>query len=328
MTRTRSKLPIDPLPDAAWNRISDRVFSELESGENDQEPAQSADHGPRRHFVIAVAALLAAVAVATVLVITLRQTEPAQTGSRVVTTGSVTSATVGDATLQLGPDTEFVTTGSDAGGWMVVVERGRVEFAVPERANRPSFRVRAGSVLVEVVGTRFVVLRAGDAVGVTVERGSVRVTSRGEARVIHAGETWDHTTDIVGKLAPSAVPAPASLDTAPPRSPATDPVRTARGASNEGTASSTGARDAPSRRERFEEASRLEASDPGRAVDLYLELGKSADAWAANALYAAGRVELERGRSSHAKKLFREYLQRFPEGQNAYDARKLLERTE
>ena len=81
-----------------------------------------------------------------------------------------------------------------------------------------------------------------------------------------------------------------------------------------------------SAQDRYERAARLEASDPNGAIALYRGLAAGADVWASNALFAHGRLEADRGRRDSARTLLRAYLERFPSGPNAEDARRLLDR--
>jgi hypothetical protein len=83
--------------------------------------------------------------------------------------------------------------------------------------------------------------------------------------------------------------------------------------------------EAPSPQARYEAAEQIERSDPGRALKGYLELARGSDAWAQNALYAAGRLQADRGAREDAVRLLEEYLRRFPRGSNAQDARALRE---
>jgi len=82
----------------------------------------------------------------------------------------------------------------------------------------------------------------------------------------------------------------------------------------------------PSPREQFELAESLERSDPDRAISIYGELASQSGTWADNALFAEARLELDRGHRAKAKQLLSEYLERFPQGPNASDAKALLER--
>ncbi len=76
----------------------------------------------------------------------------------------------------------------------------------------------------------------------------------------------------------------------------------------------------------FERATSLERSDPGQASRLYGKLEAGSDSWAQNALYARGRLEASRGNATLARRLLERYLQRFPQGSNAADARAVLRR--
>lgn len=74
----------------------------------------------------------------------------------------------------------------------------------------------------------------------------------------------------------------------------------------------------------FEQATGLERGDPARASELYGTLESGGDAWAQNALYAHGRLEASRGNRDAARRLLERYLERFPRGGNAEDARAVL----
>jgi TolA-binding protein len=76
----------------------------------------------------------------------------------------------------------------------------------------------------------------------------------------------------------------------------------------------------------FEQATALERSDPARAARLYRTLEAGAGSWAQNALYARGRLEASRGNPGEARRLLEQYLERFPRGSNAEDARAVLRR--
>jgi hypothetical protein len=85
---------------------------------------------------------------------------------------------------------------------------------------------------------------------------------------------------------------------------------------------------APSDRERlFERAASLESADAPLALALYLSLASGSDDWAANALYAAARLEIDRGLRDAGAQHLTEYLARFPRGENVVDVRGLRQRT-
>ena len=113
------------------------------------------------------------------------------------------------------------------------------------------------------------------------------------------------------KRAPSSPSVPTAPETAEP---APSKAATDRSASR------------PSSQAMFEEATRLERSDPARASRLYRRLETGSDSWAQNALYARGRLEASRGNSREARRLLESYLQRFPRGSNVEDARAMLRR--
>jgi TolA-binding protein len=71
----------------------------------------------------------------------------------------------------------------------------------------------------------------------------------------------------------------------------------------------------------------MEASNPEGALSIYRKLAAGSGPWAANALYAAGRLQADRGRRGEASQLLQQYLTRFPNGANARDAKDLLDKS-
>jgi transmembrane sensor len=69
----------------------------------------------------------------------------------------------------------------------LALDRGRARFEVVPRPERP-FVVHMGEVTVTVVGTVFTVERVADRIGVSVERGSVRVDWQVGEQVLHTGD--------------------------------------------------------------------------------------------------------------------------------------------
>jgi ferric-dicitrate binding protein FerR (iron transport regulator) len=231
---------------------------------------------------------------------------PAVESTRIVTTSASTQTTLGEAELSLAARSEVIVSGSDRTGWLIRLERGEVDCHVAPRGGRPDFVVQAADTRVSVVGTRFSVRRRGDAVSVRVREGQVRVLSGSLESMLGPGEEWP--------------PPSARAESTHDRRARSTPV--SRSKRSKGAASREPAR------ERFERASRLEASQPELALALYGELARSGGAWAANALYAQARLELERGSFATSRGLLARYIERYPKGLNIDDVRALLRRVD
>ena len=76
----------------------------------------------------------------------------------------------------------------------------------------------------------------------------------------------------------------------------------------------------------FEQATKVERQDPLRALVIYGRLAAGSGPWAANALFAQGRLESDRHHLSEGRRLLGAYLARYPRGPNAADAKLLLDR--
>lgn len=221
-----------------------------------------------------------------------------------VTTGRETrSIAVGDCRFTLSERTELVARGNDQDGWSVDLTRGRVEFDVAPRLNRPPFIIHSGDVQVRVVGTLFDVRRQGPSTEVRVQRGVVEVEHGGQTTRLGPGDFW-HGGVVSGATR------------------ASEPSKSAhaRGPRSERSVARS------DRERRFERAASLESDDPVQALDVYLALARGADAWAANALYAAARLELDQGDGASGARLLEDYLERFPEGENRLDVQELRSR--
>jgi|GEM_PF-2501528 len=79
---------------------------------------------------------------------------------------------------------------------------------------------------------------------------------------------------------------------------------------------------------RYLRAAELEASSPKRALALYREIAGEKNEWSELALFAWGRLELERGNKDAARKVLKRYLARYPRGRNRADAKALLDDAE
>jgi ferric-dicitrate binding protein FerR (iron transport regulator) len=347
-SRQSGARPIEPLSDAAWSRVEAGLFARIDRGEHlaaAEAVVESAPASTRRRtrpasrrwgFVLAFAAAAAAAAVWVQTSVTssepLARVEaqrqeatpgPAQAPARAtaaaelvvggerVADGALLATSeeskrwrVGDSEVTLAAGSKLAVAGSDAVGFQLTLERGRVDCEVAPRAGRPAFVVNAGDATVTVVGTRFSVSRDAAGASVRVEHGSVRVATPATSVLLGAGESWP---------APDAAP----LD---------DEATAARVRDVPSPARARPVRSGASAAARFDRATRLEARSPDAALRIYRDLSSKPGPWAPNALYAAGRLELERQRTQRGRALLERYLKRYPEGANAADARALLER--
>jgi hypothetical protein len=300
-------LPVEPLSEGQWDRIEEGLFAELDAGLS-FPPVGAA---PRRAGrMVAVGGVLVVATAAAALAFWVSGEAPSEgrplSPTRIVSGEGDVETTVGDAVARLSPHTTISVLGDAASGFVVMMETGEVTFVVPARGVRPTFVVQAGPTRVEVVGTEFTVAY-GQETTVRVAEGTVRVTREGDLTLLRAGERWS-----------TAAPALADPDEAP--EPLVEPeVAASRATEPE--------RDAPryDPRGRFEKASQLEPTSADEAIAIYAELARRGGSWGEVALYAQARAELERGNETAATRLLRRYLRLHPDGDNAQDARLLLE---
>lgn len=326
--------PVEPLSDAAWARVERGLWARVD----DALPVEPS-RGPRRWLWIA--APLAAAA-ALVIALGVRSGGPghsldAAQPARVVSGAAPTSLLFGDIHVSLDANSALVMNREAR----ALLERGAAAFAVPRRASRPPFVVAAGDAIVRVIGTQFRVARSGEEIFVEVQHGFVEVQYRSVVVQVGAGQRWasqqpaavEPIDDRSAVLAPQlqdrsardavieiAPPAPVEPDKAgaappPPRPPARPK-----------SAAVQADKPAPhpdSSESEFRRLEALEPHDPSAAVAGYLELAQGQGAWSAPALFAAARLSADR-KEARAAALLQRYLQRYPRGANADDARKLL----
>jgi hypothetical protein len=316
--------PIEPLSDVAWARIERGVWGEL-----DAAPAPDVTRDRRwavRPVWLAVGgALVAAAAIAAVVVMRHPVDRVASDGPSRVTTGDGPSdLTFGDARVSVAPRSAVLLTGSAEAGAVILIERGAASFEVAPRADRPPFVVHAGAVTVRVIGTRFSVARDGDNARVAVDEGVVMVVAPGVHVMLRAGEHWPsalasapviHVPSALASAPPSTAP-----PSTPPPIPAPIPPPLAPTVPSRRPVAPTALDPARA----FAAAAALEAADPRAALAGYRALARGTGPWAANALYAAGRLAVDRGDATAARADLTAYLRRFPTGPNAADARGLL----
>jgi ferric-dicitrate binding protein FerR (iron transport regulator) len=335
-------LPVEPLSDISWQRVERNVFAELDAAPAaapaPRQVARPAWSMPSWRWMIPATALAAA---AVILIVFLRRPGEPQTvaladrdggalgagPSRIATGESATEVVFGDATITVAPHSAVHFGGDAATGAQVLLERGAVACAVAPRRGRPPFAVVAGTVRVEVVGTRFSVERHDDLALVEVSEGTVQVVADGRRIPVTAGERWpaeetasaDPDSEREGPDTDSRERASGHRD----RDRKSSSRRTERSDDQERDREAT---PEPDDRARYEQAAELEASSPAAALDIYRDLAAGSGAWAANALFAAGRLEAEHHHTDGARRLLMSYLRRFPRGLNADDAHALLER--
>jgi FecR protein len=317
-------LPIEPLGEERWRDFDRGLFAALDG---DASPLAGSEPRPgvrasRRSSGAVLASVAAAAAVVLALVggwhLGARGGSPQSSSpTRIVSGASPSHLALGDNELDLGADTAVVAIGDDEHGVFLVVERGSVVCTVAPRGARPPFVVQAGDVRVRVVGTRFSVTRLDEGARVEVDHGVVEVSAGSDRLTLRDGQSWGTSTPARSADPSSASPIPAKssveLAAAPPA--VVEPTSSAAGAASSRL---------PSPRDRFEIASHLERTEPGRAIALYAQLAAGGGSWGANALFAEARLEADRGRHEEARRLGAQYLSRFPNGPNAADARVLV----
>ncbi|HEX3763520.1 MAG TPA: FecR family protein [Kofleriaceae bacterium] len=325
--------PIEPLSDAAWARVERGVWAQLDA----ERPVAGRGAVARRWWLVA-APLAAAAAIVAVVIAVGRAPEAIDEPSRVVTGAAPSSVLFGDSHIELDAATALVMS-HEAEHPIVTLERGAAWFTVAPRQARPAFLVRAGDARVRVVGTRFRVARSGERIAVEVDHGRVEVNFRGGEVAINGGQRWssDAPARVVASAAPPAEPPPVASPTAAPDPEVPDAPRsppepapapahhrpahhaTAPAATAAAPAAPAADRDAAE----YDRLAALEATAPRDALSGYLKLANGTSRWADLALFAAGRLAVDR-HDARAESLLGDYLRRFPHGANAADARQLL----
>ncbi|HSY24232.1 MAG TPA: FecR domain-containing protein [Polyangiaceae bacterium] len=333
-------VPIEPLGEARWTRVERSLMNALADLEPEVQGAPSSSLGGwqsswrsvwRGATPLVLTGALAA-AVGAFAWRGLVQPEGTMAPARIATAAIGSRVEVGESTVEVGPQSAVRLSGDDTHGISVLLDTGRVECDVAPRHGRPPFLVEAGAVEVRVIGTHFVVTRAGEAVTVAVQRGRVEVISGQGHAFVDAGSQWPLVAPAQAAPAPGPVAQAIGTEPAPAPDPiARPPVAEARAASGSsatsaGPGTAMAASPRMSSRERYDAASKLEAQKPEAAMAIYGELARQGGAWGMNALFAEGRLEADRGRQSEATHLLEEYLARYPFGPNAEDARRLLAR--
>lgn len=318
---SQSEIHFDPVSTDARRDKSERaVIARLAAiqalGESDAVIAQSA---PRWRW--AAVGLGAAALAAMLLFLVLRRAphvdRVTEAPSLIVTpVGGSSRFTVADAVIDAGGDTSVEVKREPGGATALLLARGSVDCDVAPNPGRAPFRVLAGDVTVEVVGTRFSVTRVGASVRVDVTRGKVRVKSRTEERLLEAGASWTPGLTAAAEV-PAPGPAAANENTAAVEAQPTEPAPIEMPADD--ATPTTPAAPRQSSRAAFAAAQRLEAKDATEAARAYRTIANGKDVWAALALYSLAEVHATRDAAAALNDLD-ELAKRFPRGANAEDA--------
>ena len=331
----------EPLSEQRWHKIEQRVFARLNAAElpGALDSNQPTPFWRRRAsgWVLASAATLLLV----IFALSRSNGGSIPSVSRISTGVTASHVVLPGVVLDVGPESAVLVSGNAEESALIVLDRGEVKCDVAHRRPGASLFVQAGELSVEVVGTRFTVRRQEDVASVSVQEGVVRVKLRGRSTSVKAGETWPPALTAAANSA-SSVPevrrsselpevvssADSSVDALRPREPASKPrvIKEAKAGSTGNTPTTEDS--TPSVRQRFERATQIEPEEPAEAIRLYEGIENGGSSWAANALFAHGRLEAARGNRVAGRRILTQYLRRFPAGANAPDARLLLSRLE
>ncbi|HET9988334.1 MAG TPA: FecR family protein [Kofleriaceae bacterium] len=310
MTPDLDRIVVDvPAADSSQHRVEPRLFEQLDGLRAAQRARRVAPDRspvlPRWAWVVAGTMAIA------IVILVVHSTAGHGTGehatgvtpSLVVTpAGGSSRFTIDDALIEAGSDTSVAVATDSSGGVTLSLARGTIECDVAPRHGRP-FRVIAGDVTVEVVGTRFTVARHPD-VQVDVAHGKVRVHANDRDVFVAAGERWPATTETAQVPPAPAVPvepvAPVPQRSDPVLPPAPEPHASPHDA--------------------FIAAQRLEAHDWTQAARAYRTVARGGDRWAALALYSLAELDAAHDHASDALSVLDDYQRRFPSGASGEDA--------
>jgi hypothetical protein len=325
MMRFPLPVRVEPLTSQRWARIERSLFARLDDGLFRDAAAPHRRRERKLMVWLAAAAVLCAL-----VVFVVSREEPQRAGventSRITTGANASHLALPGLTVDVEPESSVVIGGATERGQLIVVDRGSIYCNVAQRPSHSPVIVQAGTVQVRVVGTRFRVVRTEETARVAVDHGVVEVTMGARTSRVTAGQEWTPAVASPPRplsSEPSDGPAsPASpAGAVPGRQAAVRQKVAATAAAPSGRADAATA----STQARFEEAARLERSDPARALALYASVQRGADSWAQHALFAQGRLQAARGNKAEARRLLQQYVTRFPQGANGDDARLLLD---
>jgi hypothetical protein len=321
-----------PTPEVRRERVEKKLFARLAAVEL-AERVDAVLPPPRRSrmpYVLGAAALAAAVLALVMFV--RRDDAPGRevaSPSRVVTpVGGESRFIVGDAVIDAKSDTSVVVQHGDNGAITLVLDRGAVDCDVEPRHGRPPFRVIAGDLSVEVVGTRFTVTRT-PALRVDVARGKVKVTGSTGTTLVEAGESWPAITAEANPVAPVAdepvaEPADQHADQPAVDEPPAAPVAAPKPATKQKPVTTAQTEQEELAQKSMRVALKLESSEPAKAASIYRAIATDSNTTpqlASAALISLAQVQLDGLRDpAAALKTADEHVKRFPKSVSAEEA--------
>ena len=316
-----------PTSEARRDRVEREVFARLDAMRDVDHANQIAPVRNRRLPIIAAGFAFAAAA-ASVIFLVAREAPPSRPSSPslvVTPAGGSSRFTVGDAVIDAGSDTSVEVKQDPNGTTTLLLGRGTVDCDVMPRPNRAPFRVVAGDVTVEVVGTRFEVSRVGTVTRVDVARGKVKVHGNGEQRLLGAGQSWSSAVTTAGVEGSPATPADRASGVTAPTPVVTEPIapdkhdKPALVEEPEIELPAEAARPAKaiSPQQAYEAA--LEIKDETKRARAYRTVANGNHTWAALSLFNLAELQAKTDVGATLKTLD-ELKRRFPNAGNAEDA--------
>jgi hypothetical protein len=330
-----NQIEVEPLSEQRWSKVERSLLSRvaLESGSVPERSPGAQRRVGARVWLLA-AAVVGALMVAVFAVRAFPERTAIQQPSRITTGLSGSHLALPGWSIDVEPQSAVVVGAETPNGVLVVLDRGSIVCDVLERPKEAPLLIQAGAARVRVLGTRFSVTRMGELARVRVQQGVVEVSAGGQSWKVRAGEEWPAEAlqaapvrpMVESSAVPSSAPQPAPTATERRVSSTTRARVASASVATAEIAPPEPQPTAPRPQTVFEQATAMERTDPARASELYRTLEAGADSWAQNALYARGRLEASRGNHAEARRLLGRYLERFPRGSNAEDARAVLKR--
>jgi transmembrane sensor len=213
--------------------------------------------------------------------------------------------TYGDAVMVAGKDTKVLASTAPDGTITLDLDRGSVDCDVEPRPGRAPFRVVAGDVRVEVIGTRFTVSRKASGVRVDVTRGKVKVRDQNGEYLVAAGETWPASL-AAGSDIPDDAGTPEESELEMPEMPVGSHKAAKRTATPRDPSEAA-----------YKQAMVLMTSDIPAAERAFQTLAKGNNRAARGALVWLSDIESDRGHTDAAIGYLDEHDRRFPNSTEA-----------